>query len=278
LVALPVPLARRSPLLGFAFPFVNLALEDTLGSTLNVEEFAAGEPLGTAANPLLTSTDMAFYPSADFRSGDGAVQDPANIHSVDHLAITSSLPFTHKDRSTLPDPRLLDCSSSRPRRTSIPAGDDQMVHLAPILDGTMAQIPAICENQTLKKELEKQSKKIQEQKHLLSFQEDRIRDLIAEIQERKEKSEATVPIQAQTKTIKKLSDKVGESSTYSRGSSKRPKHSASSSRRAHHCTTCGTTGHNKKTCNKGAVSEEPQPANTRSKTKAKASLLSQQTM
>jgi hypothetical protein len=159
LVALPVPLARRSPLLGSAFPFVNLALEDTPGSTLNVEEFAAGEPLSTAGNSVLTSTDMAFYPSADFRSGNRAGRDPADTHSVDHLAITSSLPFACIDRPNLLDPRFLNCSSSRPRRTFILVGDDRMVPLAPILDGTMAQILVTCENQTLKEELDK---KIQE--------------------------------------------------------------------------------------------------------------------
>jgi hypothetical protein len=221
---------------------------------------------------------MAFYPSADFRSGNRAGRDPADTHSVDHLVITSSLPFARIDRPTLPNPRFLKFSSSRPGRTSIPVGDDRVVHLAPILDGTMAQIPATCENQTLKKEVEKQSKKIQEQKDLLSFQEDRICNLVAEIQEHKKKLEATVPIQAQTKTIKKLNDNVGKPSAYSQGSSKRPRHSASSSRRVHHCRTCGKPGHNKKTCTQDAVSKEPQPANTRSRRKAKAILFSQQTI
>jgi hypothetical protein len=210
---------------------------------------------------------MAFCTSADFRSGDGAVQD---------LAITFSPPFARIDRPTLPDPRFLNDSFSQHGKTSISVGDDRKVHLAPIRDGTMVQILATCENQKLKKELDKRSNKIQEQANLLVLQKYVIRNLTARVQEHEKKSKApNVLIQAKSKTFKKLNDKVEKPSAYSQGSSKRSRHSASSSRRVHHCRTCSKPGHNKRTCTQDAVIKKPQPAKTRRRTKAKASLLSQ---
>jgi hypothetical protein len=257
-VALSVTSAFLLSLLVSASPSINLVLEDTSASALNVEGFAVPEPLGIATSFVLTSTDMEFHPSADFRSGDGAVQDPAGTHSVNHLAITSSPPFARIDQPTLPYPCFLNDSFRQRGRTSISVGDDRTVHLAPIRDDTMVQIQATCENETLKKELDKRSKKIQQQQNLLVLQKYVIRNLTTRVQEHENKLKApTVPIQAQSKTIEKLNDKVGKPSAYSQESSKRSRHSASSSRRVHHCMTCGKPGHNKKTCTQDAVSMKP---------------------